>query len=105
VVRVRKFVTVDTVEGQFVLLLLLLFSFLFPLFIIATRPDAHKHAHCNFRFIIESIVQLQSRKKYMADQVYNDNGDATITSNDDDGGGTAARLNLDDFKLIFRKEE
>jgi hypothetical protein len=38
----------------------------------------------------------------MADQVYNDNGEATTAGNDDGGG--AARLNLDDFKLIFRRE-
>jgi hypothetical protein len=38
----------------------------------------------------------------MADQVYNDNG--TAGNDDDDDGGGTARLNLDDFKLIFRKE-
>lgn len=43
----------------------------------------------------ERIIELQDRKKYMADEIYNDVGrPATV-------GG--ARLGLDDFKVIFRK--
>jgi SNF2 family DNA or RNA helicase len=53
------------------------------------------------RFIVndsveERILELQNRKKFIADEIYNSQkrGDAV-------GGGTA-RLGLDDFKLIFR---
>ena len=43
----------------------------------------------------ERIVELQSRKKYVADEIYSDAGTETGT------GGS--RLSLDDFKVIFRK--
>lgn len=45
----------------------------------------------------ERILELQNRKKYIADEIYNSEktGDAV-------GAGTA-RLGLDDFKLIFRR--
>ena len=51
------------------------------------------------KFVVENsveerIVELQKRKKHVADEVYNGAGNG-------DGGG--ARLNMDDFRLIFQK--
>ncbi|GAX28913.1 DNA repair protein RAD5 [Fistulifera solaris] len=54
------------------------------------------------RFIVnnsveERILELQHRKKFIADEIYNSQKRADTV-----GGGTA-RLGLDDFKLIFRR--
>lgn len=54
------------------------------------------------RFIVndsveERILELQNRKKYIADEIYN-----TEMSGNASGAGTA-RLGLDDFKLIFKR--
>lgn len=43
----------------------------------------------------ERIVELQSRKKYVAEEVYNDVGKP--------GDLGSSRLGLEEFKLIFRK--
>ena len=51
------------------------------------------------KFVVENsveerIVELQKRKKHVADEVYNGAGN---------GDGVGARLNMDDFRLIFQK--
>jgi SNF2 family DNA or RNA helicase len=43
----------------------------------------------------ERILELQSRKKYVAEEIYNDAGRG--------GEMGSARLSLDEFKLIFQK--
>ena len=46
----------------------------------------------------ERIVELQQRKAYVADEIYNDMGHAAKKNNIE-----SARLSLEDFRLIFRR--
>ena len=46
----------------------------------------------------ERIVELQQRKAYVADEIYNDMGRAAKKNNIE-----SARLSLEDFRLIFRR--
>jgi len=45
----------------------------------------------------ERILELQNRKKYVADEIYNSD------EHGESGDMGSARLGLEDFKLIFRR--